>query len=169
MDARALRTPLRLADLISAIQIMGTYKFAVRRVDRWKKRLGPVPVSAPSWLEVFTQHPEFFSVIRLSDGTLEADPQVALAWRRSKERNYDTFKQESIGRDEAKAIAETDPEDGATRLSRPPLSTTEISLLVQLALDLHERELKHQQERRWWYAVVLGVAGLVASAFSHLL
>jgi len=108
-------------------------------------------------------------VIRLFDGTLEANPQVALAWRRSKERNYDTFKQESIGRDEAKAIAETDPEDGATRLSRPPLSTTEISLLVQLALDLHERELKHQQERRWWYAVVLGVAGLVASAFSHLL
>jgi hypothetical protein len=163
---KALRTPARLADLIAAIQVMGTYKFAVRRIDRWEKRLGRIPTSASTWLEVFVQHPEFFTVIREKAGTAIANPNVSLVWRRSKERNYDTHAHAVIPREQALEIAAAELEDDAQRLSRPPLDTAEISMLVDLAMELHERELKHQQERRWWYAVVVGVAGLGVSALS---
>jgi hypothetical protein len=166
MAANRLRTPERLADLISAIQVLGTYKFAVRRVSRWEKRLQRVPLSANSWSAVFGQHPEFFTFVR-EQGQLAPDPAVALIWRRSKERNYDTVRQLDLERDEAKALHEAEPEVDAERLSRRPLNADEISLLVQLALDLHERELKHQQERRWWYAVVIGIAGIMAGVFAR--
>ena len=161
--SKAMRTPARLADLIAAIQVMGTYKFAVRRIDRWQKRLGRTPTSALSWREVFADHPEFFTVIREKDAAAGENPNVSLVWRRSKERNYDTYERVIVSRQQAMQIAEQDNESEAQRLSRPPLETDEISMLVDLAMNLHERELKHQQERRWWYAVAIAVAGLIVS------
>ena len=158
VGGKALRTPARLADLIAAIQVMGTYKFAVRRIDHWEKRLGRVPTSASTWLEVFVQHPEFFTVIREKRGSPIVSPNVSLVWRRSKERNYDTHAHAVIPREQALEIAAAELEDDAQRLSRPPLDTAEISMLVDLAVELHERELRHQQERRWWYAEFVTVS-----------
>lgn len=166
MSNAPIRTPQRLADLISAIQVMGTYKFAVRRVSRWEKRLQRVPLSARSWSEVFKQHPEFFTFVRETPARPD-DSAVALIWRRRKERNYDTIRHKELERDEAKLLHDAEPEIDAERLSRLPLTTEEVSLLVNLALELHERELKHQQQRRWWLTVILGVGGLVATALSH--
>jgi hypothetical protein len=56
-----LRSPARLADLIAAIQVLGTYKLSSRPAERWLKRLGRKPVSAETWLEIFESHPEFFT------------------------------------------------------------------------------------------------------------
>lgn len=153
-----LKNPARLADLIAALQVMGTYRFASRRLEKWEKRLGRKPVSAENWLNIFSQHPEFFTI---------QDNNVSLVWRRSKERNYDTFERRLLPRSEAMAMAENEPESDAVRLSRPPLDTAEISKLVDIAVSLHEREINHKQERRWWYAAVLAVAGLLVSALSH--
>jgi hypothetical protein len=153
-----VKNPARLADLIAAIQVMGTYRFASRRLEKWERRLGRKPVSAPDWLTIFGQHPEFFTI---------QETFVSLVWRRSKERNYDTFERKLLPRAEAQAMAATEPEQDAIRLSRPPLDTTEISKLVDIAVSLHEREIKHKQERRWWYAAVIAIAGLLVSATSH--
>ncbi|MEO6923708.1 MAG: hypothetical protein ABI142_07785, partial [Bryocella sp.] len=92
---------------------------------------------------------------------------VSLVWRRSKERNYDTFEHKLLPRAEAMAMAENEAETDAIRLSRPPLDTAEISKLVDIAVSLHEREIDHKQERRWWYAAVIAVGGLLVSALSH--
>lgn len=146
--------PTRLADLIAALQVMGTYRFASRRLEKWEKRLGRKPVSAQSWLDVFTQHPEFF--------TIEAH-NIALVWRRSKERNYDTFERRVLSRDEAAALAVLEPEADATRLSRPPLDTAEVTKLIDIAVQLHEREIRHRQERRWWMTAVATAIGLIVS------
>jgi hypothetical protein len=155
-----LRNPARLADLIAAIQVLGTYKFSTRPVSRWEKRLGRKPVSAESWLALFGEHPEFFT---------QQDPDlVSLVWRRSKERNYDTFEDKLLPRDIAARMAEQDPESQAARLSRPPLDTGEISKLIDIAVSLHEREIKHRQERRWWYAAVIAAAGVLVSLGARL-
>ncbi|WP_457096841.1 hypothetical protein [Lysobacter sp. P5_B9] len=167
-----LRRPERLADLIAAIQVMGTYRFAVRRLDRWEKRLGRIPLSAVSWCEVFAQHPEFFTVIRERAPHQSNNPNVSLVWRRSKERNFDTHEHATVPREAAVAIAQRDPEDDAQQLSRAPLDSSEISMLVNLAVDLHERELKHKQERRWWFAALVAIAGVLVSlvtAFSAVI
>ena len=153
-----VKNPARLADLIAAIQVMGTYRFASRRLEKWEKRLGRNPVSASDWLTIFRQHPEFFTI---------QDNFVSLVWRRSKERNYDTFERRLLSRSEAQAMAATEPEQDAIRLSRPPLDTAEISKLIDIAVSLHEREINHKQERRWWYAAVIAVAGLLAGVISR--
>ena len=61
-----------------------------------------------------------------------------------------------------------DPEPEAQRLSRIPLSTEEISKLVDIAIDLHEREIKHQQEHRWWYTAIVGGIGVLVSLVSNI-
>jgi hypothetical protein len=153
-----LKNAARLADLIAAIQVMGTYRFASRNLSKWEKRLGRKPVSAETWMTIFQEHSEFFTV---------QEQNVSLVWRRSKERNYDTFERRLLSRDEAMVLAADDPEVDAVRLSRPPLDTAEISKLVDIAVSVHEREINHQQERRWWFAAVMAVIGLFVGWISH--
>ena len=153
-----VRNPARLANLIAAIQVMGTYRFASRRLEKWEKRLGRKPVGGDNWLSIFQEHPEFFTI---------QENNVALVWRRSKERNYDTFERKLLSKEEAAAMATTETEFEATRLSRPPLDTSEISKLVDIAVNLHEREINHQQERRWWFAALVAVGGVVVSLLAR--
>ncbi len=149
-----IANPNRLADLIAAIQVLGTYRFASRYLGKWEKRLGRTPVSAPDWKTVFKQHPEFFTT---------QGPSVSLVWRRSRERNYDTVTRTLLSRDEAAELAKVEDEFNENRLSRPPLDTAEISKLVDIAISLHEREIRHAQERRWWFTAIVGVIGLIIS------
>ena len=154
-----LRDPRRLADLIAAGQVLGTYKFSSRPAERWLKRLGRRPVSADTWLQIFEAHPEFFTKDDLS--------LVSLVRRRNKERNYDTHIGQVVPRDVALVLKAADPEASATRLSRAPLSSDEISKLIDIAIALHEREIKHQQERHWWYNAIIAAAGVVVSLLSR--
>lgn len=133
--------PSRLADLSATIQVLGTYRFASRKLEKWVARLGRTPVSAEDWITVFKQHPEFF--------TIQGD-KISVVWRRSRERNYDTYIRKTVSRDEAIELTKLEEENEQTRLSRPPLDTTVISKLVDIAISLHEREIRHGQERRWW-------------------
>ena len=149
-----IANPKRLADLIAAIQVLGTYRFASRRIEKWENRLGRTPVSAPTWSTVFSEHPEFFT----AQGEI-----ISLVWRRSRERNYDTHTRQLLPRDEAMELSEQEAEDNEKRLSRPPLDSSEVSKLVDIAISLHEREIRHQQERRWWITAVIAVVGLIIS------
>ncbi|MED5238748.1 MAG: hypothetical protein VX379_04140 [Pseudomonadota bacterium] len=147
-----IANPNRLADLIAAIQVLGTYRFASRSLDKWEKRLGRTPVSAPNWETVFKQHPEFFTTQR---------ENISVVWRRSRERNYDTYSRKLLPREEVIRLAEDEKKTGEKRLSRPPLAPSEVTKLVEIAISLHEREIKHAQERRWWITAVVAVASLI--------
>ena len=59
-----LKSPDRLGDVVAAILVMGTYKFDSMPTDKWQEYIGGQPKSAASWSDLFTQHPEFFSVDR---------------------------------------------------------------------------------------------------------
>ena len=150
-----VRNPARLADLIAAIQVMGTYRFASRLAERWETRLGRRPVSAANWGALFLEHPEFFTI---------QDGSVSLVWRRSMVRNYDTREGRTLSFEEASAMALQDKEVAEQRLSRPPLDASQMVKLVDIAINIHEREIQHQQERRWWIGAVLVILGIVLGA-----
>jgi hypothetical protein len=147
----------RLEDLIAAIQVLGTYGFASRELYKWEARLGRKPVSAENWLIVFKQHPEFFTI---------QDENISLVWRRSRERNYDTYEQTVVSRDNERSLREKE-KTSERRLSRPPLNATEVSQLIDIAIRLHEREIQHRQERRWWVTAVIAIIGLIVSVASN--
>jgi hypothetical protein len=108
---------------------------------------------------LFQQHPEFFTI---------QGENISLVWRRSRERNYDTFERRLLSRDEAMHMAAQDHEETEVRLSRPPLDTAELSKLVDIAIDIHEQEIKHQQERRWWIAAFIATAGVIITLVTKL-
>jgi hypothetical protein len=57
-----LKHSSRLADIITAIQVMGSYPQRVsRKLEKWEKRLG-APISAPKWDDIMKEHPEFFRI-----------------------------------------------------------------------------------------------------------
>lgn len=58
-------------------------------------------------------------------------------------------------------LAKNEDESNENRLTRPPLEPSEVSKLVDIAISLHEQEIKHSQERRWWITAVVAVLGLI--------
>lgn len=66
--------PNRLQDIIGALQIMGSYREYKMEIDDWKEIIENDPLSAQSWRNVFTEHPEFF---RKNDKDL-----FSLMWRK---------------------------------------------------------------------------------------
>ena len=50
----------RLADVIAAIQAMGTYKYYKLPFAGWSKRITGSEGKAEEWKAIFIEHPEFF-------------------------------------------------------------------------------------------------------------
>jgi len=140
----------RLADLIAAIQIMGTYPWASRTVESWLEKLGQ-PASADNWATVFGDHPEFF---RLNG------QWASLRWRHGYDRTYDPKRRTHLTDDEINSLEETSKES----LSRAPLSPDQIDALVRTALDMHARAIAHAEERRWLVPLLVGLLGGILGA-----
>ena len=135
------------------------FEYAARDIEKWSARLGGSPTSAESWQELFDEHPEFF--------TRDDDENTSLVWRRSFPRDYDTTTKQRVDNESRVALKkETRPSDNQPRLSRPPLEAAQIEQLCNLAASLHEREIQHHQEMRWWVAGVMGIlTALIAVIF----
>jgi hypothetical protein len=58
----------RLADVIAAIQVMGTYKFYKLDFKGWADRISGQSSNADYWRIIFEEHPEFF---RLDSGKMK--------------------------------------------------------------------------------------------------
>lgn len=50
----------RLADVVAAIQVMGTYKYYKLDFEGWADRISGDSNQAEYWEKVFEEHPEFF-------------------------------------------------------------------------------------------------------------
>ena len=149
-----MKTPHRLADLLAAIQVLGTYEYASRELGKWVERFGRAPNSARDWREVFEAHPEFF--------TIDKENRVSMVWRRSFNSDYDTKSKKVVSGKKLEDLKKRDKEHPQDRiLSREPLSNSQIEHLCNMAINLHEREIQHRQEIRWWLAGV----GAIFTAF----
>ena len=146
----------RLSDVLAAIQFLGTYRFYKVGFGYWKDRIKSKPKSAESWEQLFREHPEFF---RVSD----KEENVCLILRRARSKSFNVDTEETISRDERKALTD----EARERISRAPLSTTDLAVLLNAAIELHGRYIAHQAERRWFvsiFAPLMGLLGVILGA-----
>lgn len=143
-----LNDPNRLADVIAAIQAMATYKFYKLDFEHWADRISANKGQAEYWRTVLEQHPEFF---RLDS----ARERASLVWRRQRQKRFDVDSEVQVSKEDFEARS---PE-GKARVSRSPLSATEISTLIGAAISLHARALEQKRDSRWWVPLVVAAVG----------
>lgn len=144
----------RLGDVIAAIQVMGSYDFYKLDFEGWAARISGDKTKAEHWKRVFVEHPEFF---RLDTAGLKA----SLAWRRSYRRRYSVDQQRELSHDEYRALSG----DDRTRISRSPLSSSDISVLISTAINLHTRAIEQNREYRWLSSPLFSLLGVALGAF----
>ena len=142
----------RLADVIAAIQVMGTYKFYWQDFAGWAERISGDAGQAAYWRNIFEDHPEFF---RLDGDRLGA----ALVWRRQYPKRFHVDEERRLTAAEVLQLGEAEME----RVSREPLSANDIRALIDTAVGLHSRALDQQKERRWWLPLLTALAALLGA------
>lgn len=148
-----LESDSRLADVIAAIQSMGTYKFYKLDFAGWADRIVGDVDQADYWRTVFEEHPEFF---RLD----QSREKASLVWRRQHPKQFNVDTTTLITKQDFLALSSEEKE----RVSRTPLGESEIALLVNTAVELHSRALERKRDRRWWTAGAFGIIGVVVGA-----
>lgn len=150
----------RLADVIAAIQAMGTYKFYKLSFEGWADRITANKNQALYWKNIFEQHPEFF---RLDS----AREKASLVWRRQYPKRFHVDLQKRQTVEAFQALSE----DQKGRVSRDPLTPDDIKTLVDTAISLHSRALESEHARKWWIplasSAVGGLLGAILGAFLH--
>jgi len=143
----------RLADVIAAIQVMATYKFYKLDFSGWADRIEGNPSNASYWKSVFQQHPEFFRLDSYQE-------RASLVWRRNYQKLYDVDGEKKISRADFNALSNIQK----LRISRTPLTNSDISTLITTAINLHGSELESKKDSRWWISGAIGLAGVVVGA-----
>ena len=147
----------RLADVIAAIQVMGTYKVYKLTFEDWADRISGDRNQALHWRNVFEEHPEFF---RLDSKRLCA----SLVWRRQHQKSWSIDRQATLSKDEILGL-----NGDFTRISRIPLGSDVIAKLMETAINLHARALEQSSDRRWWIPTVAAFIGAVLGSVVSLI
>ena len=150
MPPLALSPPVFFAPL--EIQAMATYKYYKLTHAKWADRISADITQANKWKEIFIEHPEFFRL----DSERE---KASLVWRRQFPKRYDVDAEQVLTQSEFYAL----PKEKRSRVSRIPLSSTDIKALVDTAVNLHSRALEHQKDKRWWVALSGAIGGLIGA------
>lgn len=143
----------RLADVIAAIQVMGTYKFYNLGFSEWAHRISGDRDRAGHWKIVFEQHPEFFRLNKQRN-------KAALVWRRNYQKRYDVDAEAKISKAAYRKLSDEEKK----RISRNPLTNADISTLISTAIELHAREIDRKRDSRWWMPAAFGFAGVIVGA-----
>ena len=135
--------PGRLSDVLALVQVLAYDKFAKRTHAGLTAGLRKGPLTADTWIDIGTQHPELFRVLE-GERHHSGQDTVALITR---------LFQEPV----APAIPEDPPKS-------PPLSPDQTGKLMDLAIQLHDREV--QRRDRWKTVVVPTVVAVIAAGAS---
>jgi hypothetical protein len=130
---------------------MATYKYYKLTFEGWADRISADKQRAGHWQQVFEQHPEFFRL----DGERK---KVSLVWRRQYPRRYYVDEERTLTVPELEQLPREVQE---TRISRSPLTASDISTLVKTAIELHSRALEAKKEMRWWLPLVTAGTSLL--------
>ncbi|MFZ2633002.1 MAG: hypothetical protein WA081_09835 [Desulfosalsimonadaceae bacterium] len=145
----------RLSDIITAIQIMGSYKYAGRKSSDWAEYIGRLPQSASNWNIIFTEHPEFFLI---------KDGLAFLIWRRSNNAMIHLHNQNKITSED---YLKLDKPDKRT-YSWPPLEHSQTEVLIHSAIRMHSCAIETNKDQRWAvpiYIAAFGFIGTLVAAF----
>lgn len=148
-----LTSDQRLADVIAAIQAVGTYKYYKLTFADWSQRISGTSQKSAYWESVFKEHPEFFRL----DST---KTRASLVLRRQRQNLYNVDDETEWTRQQF------DTADDATKLrfSRKPLTADEIEALINVAVSLHSRAAERARDRRWLIAPTLAFIGALLGA-----
>lgn len=147
--------PRRLSDVIALLQVMGIYRYANRKIERWERTIGRVPVSANNWAQIMTEHPEFFRL----KGDL-----ASLVWRRSYDKAFDPDTGKTYSAEELETI-DALPEEKQPNLTRQALTPDQITALIDSAIKIHAAAIAYSQELRWRVPILAGILGILLGAF----
>jgi hypothetical protein len=142
----------RLGDVIAAIQVMAVYKFYKLPFSAWADRINADTSQAEKWKAIFIEHPEFFRL----DSNRE---KASLVWRRQFPKRYDVDAEKVINFETYNALSEQQKE----RISRTPLTPSDIKALIDTAVNLHSRALEQQKDKRWWTVLASAIGGLIGA------
>lgn len=149
--------PRRLSDVIALLQIMGSYRYATRKIDRWEKTIGREPVSGKNWTQVISEHPEFF---RLKDDL------ASLVWRRTYDKLFAPDTRTAYTQEELDKI-DALPEEEQPRLTRQTLTAEQTTALIDSAIKIHTAAIAFNQELRWRVPILTGILGALLGAFMN--
>nr|WP_321483122.1 hypothetical protein [uncultured Cohaesibacter sp.] len=151
-----LKNDTRLADVIAALQTMATYKFYKLDFAQWADRITGDASQGEYWKKIFIEHPEFFRL----DSKRE---KASLVARRQQQKRYDVDTQATISRE---LFYNTDNKD---RISRTPLSSDQLGLLVNTAIELHSRAVAKAELSLWWIPLLSGILGFLGALVGALI
>lgn len=147
----------RLSDIITAIQIMGSYQYAGRKPDDWQNYICRQPQSDKKWRSVFSEHPEFF---------LFKDDLVFLVWRRAADLMVNLKdKDEKIT---SKQYLELD-EEKKKEYSWLPLEYNQIEVLIHSAIKMHTCAIETNKDKRWAVPIWIALIGVLGTLFATTL
>lgn len=144
----------RLKDVIAAIQVTGKYAFYKLSPTEWSKRIAGDESQAEYWCTVFSEHPEFFRFNETGD-------KVSLVWRRSYRKRYSVDDERNLSFTEYSNLSETEK----MRVSRTPLTSDELSILINTAISLHTRAIEQDREYRWLSSPLFSLLGVAFGSF----
>jgi hypothetical protein len=177
LGAKRFADVLRVADIVSAIQFMSTYRWAVLKIESCDQ-LGE-PSSAKSWEEIFLAHPEFFWVKKKGDArkdpsgeelvhdekTAPADEGSGLTHVALKYRYvmpyYNTVSKKTLDKGEYDRLSV----DEKKNVTREPLTGDQVDMLLKLAIELHNRFLAQEQQSKWLLNLLFPLFGALIGAF----
>jgi hypothetical protein len=146
--------PNRLGDVLAAIQTMAVYQRYRVSCETWAFKISGDKKKAGYWKAVFNDHPEFFR-------PAPARPNnYSLVWRQASPRRYNPKTQAVVTEEQYAAMSDLEKK----KLSRQPISESQIKTLTDIALNLHSKELESVRDWRWWFppAASFGAAVLTA-------
>ena len=131
----------RLADVLTLIQILAFDPSARRSSDGLQKQLSSSPLSAATWGDVGRFHPEFFRILDGKEGQRESISLVARF-----------------------VLPKLPTTNGDSDPKTPPLSAEVTTNLMNLAVQLHDREL--QRRDRWKNVIIPMIVAIIAATAS---
>ena len=144
--------PGRLSDVIAAITTLGTYRYYKLDFRKAAEKIENDPNRANHWREIFENHPEFFRIV-------DERQKVSLVWRRQFRKNYDPKKMEELTRGEFDLLSLEEK----FRLSRRPLSSAELTTLMEIAIKSHDRALEMSKHQKWWVPLAAGILSFLGA------
>jgi hypothetical protein len=98
---------------------------------------------------------------------IAADPISAVNWSKVFGDHPEFFRQSERGHDYSLVLRRPRPKGADGR--RPPLSSEELSMLIETAIHLQKHALEIQRERRAWVPLALSGVGILAAFLGTIL
>lgn len=153
----------RLADVLAAIQVMGSTVWDSRPIENWTPHLGDRPQSAQTWNALFDEHPEFFGTREW-----EGHPLYFLRLRRAYERTVDPVSLKEISNEKLEDL-KAKGEYANAKLARRSLAPSQVEALMKTAIELQVRAAALADRARWWVPLAAAVLGFGGAVLGSLL